>query len=329
MKKVLVTEFIDDKALDILKEVAEVIYIPETGMDDFNRLIGELDALVLNTTLQMTPEVMDSAPKLKVISRTGTGVDNINVPAATERGIMVLHTPDATTMSVAEHTVALIGAIAKHLLFLDSELRKGNFKTARRLYLPIDLDGKTLGIIGFGRIGREVARKCITAFNMKVLMYDSYFTGTDLPEGITKCDSEEQVFSEGDIISIHMPLTSETQNHVNERLLSLIKPTSYLINTARGRIVDEHYLALMLREKRLAGAAFDVLANEPPLLTDDLLNAPNMIITPHCAPLTIECLSRISCEAAIGVADWIEGRTPKFIYNRQGLMERSQKSGTK
>lgn len=154
---------------------------------------------------------------------------------------------------------------------------------------------------------------------MKVMMYDSFFSAPMLPEGVMKCETEQQVFSEADIITLHMPLTDATRNHVNESLLSLMKPTAYLINTARGKIVDEHYLATMLRENRLAGAAFDVLANEPPVLSDDLFNAPNMIITPHCAPLTPECLMRISGEAALGVADWIRGKTPKFVYNRELL----------
>jgi len=323
MKKVLVTEFVDENALGIIREVAEVIYAPEISMNDYIKVAEDLTAVVLNTTIQMTPEVMDLSPQLKVISRTGTGVDNVNIAAATEKGIMVLHTPDATTMSVAEHTVAMISAISKHILFLDCETRKGNFKTARRLYLPIDLQGKILGVIGFGRIGREVARKCMAAFNIKVMMYDAFVSETLLPEGVIKCETEQQVFREADIITLHMPLTNATMNHVNESLLSLMKPTAYLINTARGKIVDEKYLAVMLRESKLAGAAFDVLANEPPDLSDDLLNAPNMIITPHCAPLTPECLMRISGEAALGVADWIRGKTPKFIYNKELLRDRN------
>jgi len=319
MKKVLVTEFVSSDALDIIREVAETIYVPEVSLEDFIKLAGDVTAVVLNTTIQFTPELMDLAPKLKVISRTGTGVDNVNIKAATERGILVLHTPDATTMSVAEHTVALIGAISKHLLFLDSELRKGNFKTSRRLYLPIDLDGKTLGIIGYGRIGKAVAIKCMNAFNMKVVVYDSYMTDSVLPQGVIRYNSEKQVFREADFVSLHMPLSNETRDHVNESLLSLMKPSAYLINTSRGNIVDEAYLAKMLKENRLAGAAFDVLANEPPMLSDELLNAPNTIITPHCAPLTNECISRISCDAAHGVADYLEGRKPKYIYNREGL----------
>lgn len=319
MKKVLISEKVSSKVIDLFSEVAEVVYTPEVNPVEYNKLVKDVTAVMLDTTIQFTPEIMDSAPLLKVISRTGTGVDNVNIKAATERGIMVLHTPDATTMSVAEHTVALIGAISKHLQFLDSETRKGNFKSVRRLYLPIDLDGKTLGIIGYGRIGKAVSIKCMNAFNMKVVVYDPRMSDNELPQGIIRYNSEEQVFSEADLVSLHMPLTDETRGHINESLLSLMKPTAYLINTARGKIVDEAYLAKMLRENKLAGAAFDVMANEPPMLSDDLFDAPNMIITPHCAPLTGECTFRIAYEAASGIVDYLRGRTPKSIYNKEVL----------
>jgi D-3-phosphoglycerate dehydrogenase / 2-oxoglutarate reductase len=186
MKKVLVSEKVSSKVLDLIREVAEVIYTPEVNPEEYNELVKDVTAVMLDTTIQFTPELMDSAPQLKVISRTGTGVDNVNIKAATKRKILVLHTPDATTMSVAEHTLALIGAISKHLLFLDSETRKGSFKTVRRLYLPIDLDGKTLGIIGYGRIGKAVAIKCLNAFNMKIVVYDPRMNDNELHQGVLR-----------------------------------------------------------------------------------------------------------------------------------------------
>ena len=144
MKKVLVNEKVDPAALEILSKAGEVVYMPSGDHDEFRKLVKDVTAVMLDTTIKFTPELMDMAPNLKVISRTGTGVDNVDIQAATDRGIMVLHTPDANTVTVAEHTVAFIGALTKHLLFLDKETRDGKFKTARRLYLPIDLDGKTL-----------------------------------------------------------------------------------------------------------------------------------------------------------------------------------------
>jgi D-3-phosphoglycerate dehydrogenase len=319
MKKVLVNEKVSSDALDILKKAGEVVYMPSGDHDEFKKLVKDVTAVMLDTTIKFTPELMDMAPNLKVISRTGTGVDNVDIEAATQRGIMVLHTPDANTVTVAEHTVSLIGSIAKHLLFLDDETRKGKFKTARRLYLPVDLDGKTLGIIGYGRIGKQVAKKCMGAYNMKVIIYDPYIDDSVIAPGVTRYASEEQVYKEADVLSLHVPMSPETRMHVNEKLLSLLKPSAYIINTARGNIVDEKYLVKMLKENKLKGAAFDVLANEPPVENEEFLGCPNTIISPHTAALTEECTVRVACEAASGIVDYLEGRKPKSIYNRKGL----------
>ncbi len=201
MKKVLVNEKVSPDALNILKKAAEVVYIPSGEHSEIIRLVKDVTGVMLDTTIKFTPELMDSAPDLKVISRTGTGVDNVDIEAATKRGIMVLHTPDANTVTVAEHTVALIGAITKHMLFLDSETRQGKFKIARRYYLPVDLDGKTLGIIGYGRIGKQVAKKCMAAFNMKVIIYDPYISDSVVAPGVIRYSDEEEVFKQADILS--------------------------------------------------------------------------------------------------------------------------------
>ncbi len=319
MKKILVNEKVSQDALNILSKGGEVVYMPSGDHDEFKKLVKDVTAVMLDTTIKFTPELMDMAPNLKVISRTGTGVDNVDIAAATERGILVLHTPDANTVTVAEHTVALIGAITKHLLFLDSETRNGKFKTARRLYLPIDLDGKTLGIIGYGRIGKQVAKKCMGAFNMKVLVYDPYIDDSVLAPGVVRYTEEEKVFAEADVVSLHVPHNDTTHGHVGEKLLSLMKPSSYLINTARGRIVDEAYLVKMLDEDKLAGAAFDVLANEPPVDGEAFLQSPKTITSPHSAALTTECTVRVACEAATGIVDYLQGRMPVSIFNRKGL----------
>jgi D-3-phosphoglycerate dehydrogenase len=319
MKKILVNEKVSSDALDILKKAGEVVYMPSGDLAEFTKLVKDVTAVMLDTTIKFTPELMDAAPELKVISRTGTGVDNVNIEAATERGILVLHTPDGNTVTVAEHTIALMTGITKHLLFLDSETRKGHFKTARRLYLPIDLDGKTLGIIGYGRIGKQVAKKCMAAFNMKVIIYDPYISDSVIAPGVIRYSSEEKVYREADIVSLHVPLTEETKKHVDERLLSLMKPSAYLINSARGNIVDEVFLVKMLDENKLAGAAFDVLTNEPPLENEPFLSSPKTIISPHSAALTVECTVRVACEAATGIADYLGGKTPRSIYNRKEL----------
>ena len=319
MKKVLVNEKVSPDALNILKQVAEVVYIPSGDHAEIISMLKDITGIMLDTTIKFTGELMDSAPDLKVISRTGTGVDNVDVDAATQRGIMVLHTPDANTVTVAEHTVAFIGALTKHLVFLDSETRQGKFKTARRLYLPVDLEGKTLGIIGYGRIGKQVAKKCICAFNMNVIIYDPYINDDVLAPGVKRYKNEEDVYKEADVVSIHVPMTTETKHHINEKLLSLMKPSAYLVNTARGNIIDEVYVAKMLDEGRLAGAGFDVLANEPPVDGEIFLKNPKTIVSPHSAALTNECTVRVACEAAKGIVDFLEGRQPRSIFNRKGL----------
>lgn len=319
MKKVLVNEKVSPDALNILKQAAEVVYMPSGDHDEFRKLVRDVTAVMLDTTIKFTPELMDLAPDLKVISRTGTGVDNVDIEAATQRGIMVLHTPDANTITVAEHTLSLIGAVTKHLLFLDTETRAGKFKTARRLYLPVDLDGKTLGLIGYGRIGKQVAKKCMGAFNMKVIIYDPYIDDSVVAPGVERYADETMVYKEADVVSVHVPMTSETRNHIDEKLLSLMKPTAYIINTARGNIIDEQYVSKMLDENRLAGAAFDVLANEPPVDNELFLVNPKTVVSPHTAALTKECTVRVACEAASGIVDFLEGRKPRSIFNRKGL----------
>jgi D-3-phosphoglycerate dehydrogenase len=293
--------------------------MPSGDHDEFRKLVRDVTAVMLDTTIKFTGELMDLAPGLKVISRTGTGVDNVDIEAATQRGIMVLHTPDANTLTVAEHTVAFIGAVSKHILFLDSETRQGKFKTARRYYLPVDLDSKTLGIIGYGRIGKQVAKKCMAAFNMKVIIYDPYISDDVIAPGVIRYQNEEDVYKQADVLTIHVPLTDETRKHVGEKLLSLMKPSAYLINTARGNIIDEAYVVKMLDEERLKGAAFDVLTNEPPLEGEEFLKNRKTIISPHSAALTAECTVRVACEAAQGIVDYLEGRLPKNIFNRGGL----------
>jgi len=319
MKKILVNEKVSPDALNILKKAGEVVYMPSGDLDEFKKLVKDVTAVMLDTTIKFTPELMDMAPELKVISRTGTGVDNVDVEAATERGIMVLHTPDANTGTVAEHTVALIGAVSKHLLFLDKETRDGKFKTARRLYLPVDLDQKTLGIIGYGRIGKQVAKRCMAAFNMKVIIYDPFIDESVVAPGVVRYDSEEQVYKEADVLTVHVHMTPETKHHIGEKLLSLMKPSAYIINTARGNIVDEAYVIKMLEEDRLKGAAFDVLANEPPVDGEAFLQNDKTIVSPHSAALTSECTVRVACEAATGIVDFLEGRKPRSIFNRKGL----------
>lgn len=315
MRKVLLTKKLSDKDLKLFEGIPELelVTIPDGEQAQFGLHMKDAEAVLLSTAYQMGADVIGGAEKLKVISRTGVGVDNVDVKAATAKGVLVLNTPEANSISVAEHTVALIIAISKQLLMYDSELRAGNFKI-RRTNRSADIDGKTLGLIGCGRIGRFTADKCRAAFNMQVIGYDPYIK--ELPD-ITLYEDIGEVFGRADYISLHIPLTDETRGMVGEKLLSRMKPTAYIVNTARGGIIDEAALAEALRENRIAGAALDVLELEPPKDDNPLLPLKNVILTPHSAALTKECSARVAHEAALGIRDYLKGNTPRFVFNRE------------
>lgn len=320
MGKVLIAQKICEEAQNILNKVAELIFVTEGNMDEFIMALKSKDivGVILGTWVNFTKELMDYAPNLKFISRTGAGVDNIDINSATERKILVLHTPESNLISVSEHTVALIAAISKQILFLDHEIRNGNFK-ARRLNLPVDINGKILGLIGCGKIGQLVAKKCINAFDMRVIGYDPYLKN-DI-SGIKLIKNIEGVFKISDYVSLHLPLSENTKNLIGDKLLSLMKPTAYLINTARGGIIDEKVLVQKLKNREIAGAAIDVFYHEPPENTNELLKLSNVILTPHSASLTKECTVRVALEAVIGAVDYLTGKLPKFIVNKEVLFD--------
>ncbi len=315
MRKILLTKKLNAENAALFKDIPELdmVTVLDGDQTGFNANIADAEAVLLSTAYKMTDEVISQAKNLKVISRTGAGVDNVDVKAATEKGILVLNTPEANSISVAEHTAALIIAISKQLIMYDSELREGNFGI-RRSGKTTDIQGKILGLIGCGRIGRLAAEKLKAAFEMAVIGYDPYVKKAD---GITLYDNIEDVFKRADYISLHIPLTPETQNMVGDRLLSMMKPTAYIINTARGGIIDEKALAEKLSNGEIAGAALDVLANEPPEADNPLLKLKNAILTPHSAALSKECSARVAYEAAKGIADYLKGGMPKFVFNKE------------
>ncbi len=315
MRKILLTKKLSDKNAKLFDGIPdiELISIPDGDQAAFDTHIKDAEAILLSTAYKMTGDVIDKAASLKVISRTGVGVDNVDVKAATEKSVLVLNTPEANSISVAEHTVALIIAISKQLVMYDSELRSGNFKI-RRSGKCVDIEGKTLGLIGCGRIGRFTAEKCRAAFNMQVIGYDPYVKEI---KGITLYKEIEEVFKLADYVSLHIPFTDETKGLVGEKLLSLMKPAAYIINTSRGGIIDEPVLAKKLKNNEIAGAALDVFESEPPDADNPLMSVKNVILTPHSAALTKECTERVAYEATLGISEYLKGNTPRFIFNKE------------
>jgi D-3-phosphoglycerate dehydrogenase len=305
------------EVMEFLGRQAETVAVREGDAGDLRAKIAGCQAVLLGTWLKFTAELMDAAGgALKVISRTGAGVDNVDMEAATKRGIFVLNTPGVNAATVAEHAMALIVSLAKYIVFLDQQVRAGSYG-ARRMNLPVDLEGKTLGVVGFGAVGRLLAEKCKSAFNMRTLAFDPYIT--QYPEWAHNAGRLEEIFTNSDFISLHVPLTDQTRHLINATTLSLMKPTAFLINTSRGGIVDEDALYDYLNDKKIAGAALDVLENEPPGPGDRLLSLPNIILTPHTAALTGECSLRVAMCAARGIADYFEGKMPAYIYNKDSL----------
>lgn len=279
--------------------------------------VQDCDA-ILARTAYFPAEVFAAGKQLKVISRHGIGVDNIDIQAATERGIYVTNSPLANTNSVAEHTIGFIIALAKNLVRMDKELKNGDFEIRNRIR-GVDLENKRLGIVGLGRIGTLVGKKAAYGLGMKVIGYDPYIN-KDLDEPLIDIISDwGYLFENSDFISLHMPATINTKDIVGKKEFHMMKPTAYLINVSRGEIVNENDLIEALREGQIAGAALDVFKKEPPERDNPLFNFDNVIVSPHSAALTKEAMDRMGLHAAIGIHEVLSGENPSWPVNSPKL----------
>lgn len=323
MKKmiVLLPQPIEPEAMEVLeKGNAEVVTAGEPKPEIVGPLMKEAQAVVLRTGIKMTRELLAYPNQLMMISRTGAGVDNVDIPAATEKGIIVTSSIGVNTTSVVEHALALILALYKQLFLMDGEVRKGNF-AIRYKNCPTDLRDKTLGIVGFGRIGSSIAQACNTVFAMKVLAYDlllsdeqkeryrGWVTFTDLPD----------LCRRSDCISIHTPLNRDTEKMFDRQFFAGMKKTAFIINTSRGGVINEEHLIEALKEGVIAGAGLDVFENEPLQTGNGLLSLGNVILTPHTAALTEECVTRMAVAGAERVIDLLNGFVPENIANPEVL----------
>ena len=329
IKRVLLPQPIEDEAVALLKqEGLEVVLSPDKKPETVAAMLKGIQAVVLRTGIVFTRELMVQADQLRVISRTGAGVDNVDLEAATERGILVTCVPDANTYSVVEQALALMLALMKQLPRMDREVRRDNFDI-RYKNLPSDLRGKTLGIVGLGRIGSELAKACHQCFDMRILGHDPYLTGNvraNYQAWISFCDLEK-LFRESDIISLHVPSSSETRHLISARELAWMKSEAFIINTSRGGIVDEEALIRCLKERSIAGAGLDVFEKEPLEKNNPLKTLDNVILTPHSAALTRECVVRLALGAARAVVDFLHGRKPAGTVNPAALMHPRWREG--
>ena len=313
-KRVVISEYIDPSGLDILRGGADVLFLPDTTGLRLIDAVGEAHGLGVRV-VRVTAELMDVARHLKVIAKHGVGYDNIDVAAATQRGIVVVTTPKANSISVSEHIVALMLGLANRVCAADADLKAGRFRK-REDYIGVELKGKTLGVVGIGRIGSETVTKCRMGFGMNVIAYDPYVP----PErfrtlGCERSDDLARVIGEADFLTLCVPLTAETKGMLGARELALMKPTSFLINTSRGGTVDEEALYGALVAGRLAGAGMDVFVDEPPTANHPLLSLDNFIATPHVAGATVEAMRRMATDLADEILRVFRGERPLYPVN--------------
>ena len=269
-------------------------------------------------TAEIPASVINAGLALKVIARHGVGYDNIDLKAAAARKIAVCITPRANALSVAEHVLALMLALAKRIIPFDVATRKNEWGN-RNSYSAFDLDGKTLGIIGMGRIGMLVCHKAKAAFNMEILAYDPLVPKEAMEKAGAKVAAIPEILKASDFVTLHVPSMAETKGLVGEAQLKMMKRSAYLINCARGPIVDEAALVKALRDGTIAGAGLDVFDPEPPKADNPLFGLSNVVLSPHSAGLTVECVIRMATHAAQAIMDVLEGRRPEGIINPEVL----------
>lgn len=314
--KILVSDSLEQSLIDILiGEGFEVDNRPGIKPDELSRIVGAYDALVVRSSTKVTADVINAATKLKIVGRAGTGVDNIDVPAATRRGILVMNTPGGNTISAAEHTVSMLLSLARNIPQAHMSLTGGEWE--RRKFTGTEVFEKTLGVIGLGKIGREVALRC-QGLGMKIVGYDPVL-GSDVAAKLNiDLVGLEELYRRSDFITVHTPLTNETKHLLNDDTLARCKRGVRVVNCARGGIIDEAALMRALDAGQVAGAALDVFEQEPPK-GNSLLKHPRVVVTPHLGASTEEAQEKVAFQIAHQIADALKGRGYAGLVNGAAL----------
>ncbi len=307
----LVADPIAADGIDLLRRGAEVDVRTGLARPELLALIAGYEALVVRSETKVTAEVIEAGRRLQVIGRAGVGVDNIDVEAATRRGIVVVNAPTGNTVAAAEHALALLFAVARRLPQAQAAVQAGRWE--RSQFIGTEVRGKTLGIVGLGRIGSEVARRA-RGLEMQVIAHDPYLPPEHAAQLGVRLVPFDLLLAAADFISLHVPLTESTRGLIGRRELALCKPSAYLINAARGGLVDEEALAEVLAEGRLAGAALDVFAKEPPA-DSPLLHSEKVVATPHVGALTREAQISVALDVAEQVLAVLQGRPARYAVN--------------
>ncbi|HDR74000.1 MAG TPA: phosphoglycerate dehydrogenase [Methanoculleus sp.] len=309
--RVLVSDPLAEEGIDILRDFCDVDIKTDVPEDELVDIIGQYDGLLVRSGTQVTARVIEAAGRLKYIGRAGAGVDNIDLDAATRKGIIVANAPAGNTLAATEHTLAMMAALARNIPQANASLKAGEWKRSK--FMGVELNEKVLGIIGFGRIGQEVARRAI-ALDMKCVAYDPYINIEQAKQLGVEVMSLEDIFSAADFITVHTPLVKETRHIINERTIAMMKDGVRIINCARGGIIDEKALDKAIRSGKVAGAALDVFEEEPPH-NSPLLQLPQVITTPHLGASTVEAQQNVAVAVAKQCIEVLKGGSAKFVVN--------------
>ncbi len=309
--KILIADPVAKEGIEALKAEAEVDVKLGLKPEELKSIIGDYEALVVRSETKATADIIQAGRKLQVIARAGVGLDNIDVDVATRQGVVVVNAPTGNTIAAAEHTLALMLALARHVPQANIKLKSGLWK--RSDYMGTELKNKTLGIIGLGNVGSEVARRA-QAFTMRLIGYDP-FVSPDYARNLgVELVSLDQLLKESDFITLHLPLTSNTKRLIGAKELSKMKPTVRIINCARGGLIDEEALFKAVEAGKVAGAAVDVFAKEP--VTDSILfQSDKIIVTPHLGASTTEAQASVALEVAEQVMAVLKGQPAKYAVN--------------
>ncbi|MDR0533148.1 MAG: phosphoglycerate dehydrogenase [Verrucomicrobiales bacterium] len=301
--KVLVLDGVSARGVEVLSKVAEIEVIQSKSLseDELIARIGDVDGLVVRSQTKVTEKAIEAAKKLKVVGRAGVGVDNVNVNAATKKGIVVMNTPGGNTISTAEHAFSLMLSVARQIPQAHATMKAG--KWDRKKFEGVEVFGKTLGVVGMGRIGTEFARRA-QAFGMKVLAYDPYLSAAKAQSlQVELYEKLNDMLPHCDFITLHIPMTPETKGLLNEKTLKLCKKGVRIINCARGGLVDEQDLLEALKSGQVAGAALDVYEQEPPPAEYPLRDEANLVMTPHLGASTAEAQENVGIEVAEAIRE--------------------------
>jgi len=312
MDKIIVSDKLSPEGVKILEDAGfKVDCKYGLSPDELKKVIGNYQGIIIRSSTKLTSDVIEKGDNLKVIGRAGVGLDNVDIEAATKKGIIVMNAPGGNTISTCEQTFALMLAIARNIPFAHNSLKSKKWERAK--FKGTELYSKVLGVVGLGRIGKEVAKRAI-AFGMEVLVYDP-FISEDVAEKVgIKLVGLKEIYKNADFITTHTPLTEETKSLISSKEFAQMKPSAFVINCARGGIVDEDALYQALKSKKIAGAALDVYSKEPPL-DSKLLELENLITTPHLGASTEEAQINVAIEVAHCLGDALKGKAIKNAVN--------------